>query len=187
VTHPVTHPPVPARTSTVAAPVKTTPKPVPVKTTPKPAPVPVKTTPKPAGVTTDTAIANSVYSLLNSERRSNGLPAVARSSQLNRSAHAHNLAMASTKTFSHQVSGEAGLGSRISATGLNWTWVAENIAWSSATSTSQATSLQASMYNEAAPDNGHRLNILSTSATLVGVDVITDATGKMWITEDFGN
>ena len=43
------------------------------------------------------------------------------------------------------------------------------------------------MYNETPPDDGHRLNILSSSFHNVGVDVYTDSTGKMWITCDFGS
>jgi uncharacterized protein YkwD len=128
-----------------------------------------------------------VFNLLNCERAANHLGPLRWSSQLVSSAHAHNEAMIATNTFSHQVPGEAGLGDRISATGLNWTWVGENIAWSSVSSTSAADSLESSMYNEKSPDDGHRLNILTTQGTMVGIDVVTDSTGKMWITEDFGN
>ena len=82
---------------------------------------------------------------------------------------------------------EAALGARISATGYHWTTAGENIAWGSFASTSFAESLETQMYNETPPDDGHRLNILSTSAHNVGVDVITDGSGKMWITCDFGS
>jgi uncharacterized protein YkwD len=132
-------------------------------------------------------IANAIYSAINSERAANGLPGLGRSGQLNNSAHAHNVAMANTGQFAHQVSGEAGLGARISATGYSWNWAGENIAWGSYASVAFGLSLQTQMYNEVPPDDGHRLNILSTSAHNVGVDVITDASGKMWITCDFGS
>jgi len=140
-----------------------------------------------AGPVSNAGIANAVFNQLNAERRSMGLGPLARSSQLNSSAHAHNLAMVATKTFAHQVSGEAGLGSRVSATGLSWSWVGENIAWSSVTSTSAALSLETSMFNEKPGSDGHRQNILTTKGTMVGIDVVTDSTGKMWLTEDFGN
>jgi uncharacterized protein YkwD len=132
-------------------------------------------------------IANAIYSAINSERAANGLPGLGRSGQLNNSAHAHNVAMANTGQFAHQVSGEAGLGARISATGYSWNWAGENIAWGSYASVAFGLSLQSQMYNEVAPNDGHRLNILSTSAHNVGVDVITDGSGKMWITCDFGS
>lgn len=132
-------------------------------------------------------IANAIYSEINSERAANGLPGLGRSGQLNSSAHAHNVAMANTGQFAHQVTGEAGLGARISATGYNWNWAGENIAWGSSASVAFGLSLETQMYNEVPPDDGHRLNILSTSAHNVGVDVITDGSGKMWITCDFGS
>jgi uncharacterized protein YkwD len=43
------------------------------------------------------------------------------------------------------------------------------------------------MYNEKAPNNGHRLNILSSKFRQVGVDVYLDRTHhKVWLTTDFG-
>ena len=48
-------------------------------------------------------------------------------------------------------------------------------------------SLQKVMYNEKAPNNGHRLNILSSRFRNVGVDVYMDwAHHKVWLTTDFG-
>ncbi len=134
-----------------------------------------------------TDIANAVFSLMNSERAQNGLPALGRSGQLNSSSHAHNVAMANTGQFAHQVSGEAGLGARISATGYHWTTAGENIAWGSFASTSFAESLETQMYNEPAGQENHRANILSTAYHNAGCDVITDGSGKMWITMDFGS
>ena len=76
-------------------------------------------------------IATTLFNEINAERRANCLPALGRSSQLNSSAHAHNLAMASSGDFAHQVPGEASLGARITATGYHWTSAGENIAWGS--------------------------------------------------------
>ena len=132
-------------------------------------------------------IANAIYAQINSERAQNGLGALSRSGQLNSSAHAHNVAMANTGQFSHQVTGEASLGPRISATGYHWTWAGENIAWGSYASVAFGESLESQMYNEPPNQPNHRANILSTSAHSVGVDVITDGNGKMWITCDFGS
>jgi uncharacterized protein YkwD len=132
-------------------------------------------------------IANAIYAQINSERAENGLGALSRSGQLNSSAHGHNVAMANTGQFSHQVTGEASLGPRITATGYHWTWAGENIAWGSYASVAFGQSLESQMYNEPPNQPNHRANILSTSAHSVGVDVITDGTGKMWITCDFGS
>jgi uncharacterized protein YkwD len=132
-------------------------------------------------------IANAIYSQINSERAANGLGALSRSGQLNSSAHGHNVAMANTGQFSHQVTGEASLGPRVTATGYHWTWAGENIAWGSYASVAFGQSLESQMYNEPPNQPNHRANILSTSAHSVGVDVITDGSGKMWITCDFGS
>jgi uncharacterized protein YkwD len=132
-------------------------------------------------------IANAIYNLINQERAQNGLAALGRSGQLNSSAHGHNVAMANSGDFAHQVPGEASLGPRISATGYHWTSAGENIAWGSYASVSFGESLETEMYNEPPNQENHRANILSSSFHNVGVDVITDGSGKMWITCDFGS
>jgi uncharacterized protein YkwD len=149
----------------------------------------VKPVSKPAGSSypEHADIANAIYAQINSERAANGLGALSRSGQLNSSAHGHNVAMANTGQFSHQVTGEATLGPRITATGYHWTWAGENIAWGSYASVAFGESLESEMYNEPPNQPNHRANILSTSAHSVGVDVITDGSGKMWITCDFGS
>jgi uncharacterized protein YkwD len=132
-------------------------------------------------------IASAIYSQINSERSQNGLAALGRSSQLNSSAHGHNVAMANTGDFAHQVPCEASLGARISATGYHWSSAGENIAWGSNASVSFGQSLETEMYNEPPNQPNHRANILSTSFHNVGVDVIVGSDGKMWITCDFGS
>jgi uncharacterized protein YkwD len=132
-------------------------------------------------------IATTLFNQINAERKANCLPALGRSGQLNSSAHGHNLAMASTGVFDHQVPGEASLGDRISATGYHWSSAGENIAWGSNTSVSFAESLETEMYNEPPNQQNHRANILSKSFHNVGVDVYTGSDGKMWITCDFGS
>ncbi len=132
------------------------------------------------------AYANAVLKLMNQERAANHLPALKWDSRLISSAYKHNLAMAAKNSMSHQVSGEASLGTRIDRTGFPWTMAAENIGWSTNRSTTGALNLQKAMYNEKAPNNGHRLNILSRYYRYVGVSVVTDTrTGKIWLTEDF--
>ena len=50
-------------------------------------------------------------------------------SELVAAAHKHNLAMVKANTLSHQLNGEAALGSRVSAAGYRWSAVAENVAY----------------------------------------------------------
>jgi uncharacterized protein YkwD len=124
---------------------------------------------------------------LNAERADHGLPALKMNSKLVDSAHTHNLAMAKANTLSHQLNGEAGLGSRVSAAGYHWSAVGENIAYNSNRSESGVLALQEAMYNEKPPNDGHRENILNKRFVDVGIDVINDSThGKVWLVTDFG-
>ncbi|MGI3782182.1 MAG: CAP domain-containing protein [Janthinobacterium lividum] len=130
--------------------------------------------------------ATAVLDELNAERAQNGLKALRRSDQLTYSAHRHNLAMAQQNTLSHQLPGEASLGDRVTVF-YAWSSCGENIAWNSQRSQAGALALETSMYDETAPNDGHRRNILSTSFVDVGVDVIDDSThGRIWLTTDFG-
>lgn len=141
-----------------------------------------------AATTTEISIANSVLSSLNYQRAANRLPALGMSSALISSAHRHNLWMASTNTMSHQLPGEPDFGTRIRQAGVAWHAAAENIGWTTNRTVSGANGLETTMYNEQPPNDGHRLNILSTAVHYVGIDIYLDAnTGKLWLTEDFAD
>jgi uncharacterized protein YkwD len=128
-----------------------------------------------------------VLAELNAERARHGLRALKMDSELTSAAHSHNLAMAKANTLSHQLSGEASLGSRISAAGYGWSAVAENVAYHSSRSQAGVLAVQKAMYNEKPPNDGHRENILNKSYVDVGIDVISDSVhGKVWLVTDFG-
>jgi uncharacterized protein YkwD len=92
--------------------------------------------------------------------------------------------MAAADQLSHQLPGEASLGTRVSQQGVGWSWVAENVGESPSLSTGGALGLEQLMMRDA----GHRDNILARSATLVGVDAVYDTVHHMlWLTEDFAN
>jgi uncharacterized protein YkwD len=176
--------PQPTKTATPTASPKRTASPKPTKSTPKP----VKTTPSAPKSTVDQLLAQ-----INKLRAQHGLPAYTLLSGLNASAHKHNLKMMGSCGLSHQCPGEASLGDRISAEGVHWTSAGENIGYSgphpNTTSAliSAAEGLTTSMYNEKPPDDGHRLNLLSTSFHHVGIDVVRDSSGTVWLTQDFSN
>ncbi|SDV03229.1 Uncharacterized conserved protein YkwD, contains CAP (CSP/antigen 5/PR1) domain [Microlunatus sagamiharensis] len=129
----------------------------------------------------------AVLTQLNAERAANGLKPLERNKKLDGSAHKHNLAMAKKNLMSHQVKGEKDLGKRVTAAKYRWSTCGENIAWNSDRSEAGVLALETMMYEEVAPNDGHRRNILSTSFTEVGVDVIEDKTHhKVWLTTDFG-
>jgi uncharacterized protein YkwD len=141
-----------------------------------------------AATTAEAAAATSVLRMLNAERAAHRLPALGSSQALISSAHLHNVTMAQANLLSHQLPGEAVFSTRIERAGVPWHSAAENVGWTTARTTAGADGLQNSMYNETAPNNGHRLNILSTSVRFVGIDVLIDArTGKLWLTEDFAD
>jgi uncharacterized protein YkwD len=131
--------------------------------------------------------ANAVLSELNSERAKHGLRALKMDSKLVSAAHKHNLAMAKANTLSHQLNGEAALGSRVSAAGYPWSAVGENVAYNGRRSEDGVLAVQKAMYNEKPRDDGHRKNILSKTYADVGIDVVSDSVhGKVWLVTDFG-
>jgi uncharacterized protein YkwD len=164
-----------------------TPKPT---STPKPSvsPKPTHTTPAAGG-----AIVSQLLAQINQLRADHHLPPYALSSGLDASAHKHNLTMTGPCGMSHQCPGEASLGDRISAQGVHWTSCGENIGYSGphANTTSAliaaAEGLTTAMYDEKPPDDGHRLNLLSTQFHHVGIDVVRDSSGTVWLTQDFSS
>ena len=63
----------------------------------------------------------------------------------------------------------------------------ENIGWTGSVTLTGLSQLQHEMYIEKAPNNGHRLNILSRNYRQIGIYVHYDATHhKLWFTQDFG-
>ena len=136
--------------------------------------------------------AQQVLDVINKARAQNGLKPYTMSSDLIKSASAHNARMEENGCgLSHQCSGEAALGDRESAAGVQWTSAGENIGEGGPVSNTQpsiadmAVSLTNSMLAEQPPDDGHRLNILSSSFTEVGIAVTRDSSGTVWMTQDF--
>ena len=136
----------------------------------------------------ETTILRAVFNEINAERAVYRLPALRLNSQLMLSARRHDLMMARAQSLSHQLPGEPYFSTRITQAGYSWHWAGENIAWTSLTTVAGAISLERVMYNEKAPNNGHRLNILNRNYKDVGVDVYGDGLHhRMWLTMDFGS
>jgi uncharacterized protein YkwD len=137
--------------------------------------------------------AGQVLALINQARATAGLPALTVTSGLTASSAAHNQVMASGCGLSHQCPGEAALGARETAAGVIWTAAGENIgeggpvADTGAAIAQMAVSLTQSMLNEQPPDDGHRMNILSSTFTHIGITVSRDSSGTVWLTQDFSN
>ncbi len=134
-----------------------------------------------------------VLALINQARAQAGLPAYTVSPGLDTSAARHTALMAGGCGLSHQCPGEPDLGARETAAGVAWTAAGENIgeggpvADTPAAIAQMAVGLTRSMLAEKPPDDGHRLNILSSAFTHAGISVFRDSSGTVWMTQDFSN
>jgi uncharacterized protein YkwD len=158
----------------------------------RPAPTPAPSSSAPTGTSSESA-ADQVLALINQARGQAGLTADTISSGLNDSSGKHTALMASGCGLSHQCPGEASLGDRLSAAGVHWTSAGENIGEggpepdTSADIAKMAVGLTQSMLAEKPPNDGHRLNILSSSFHHLGIAVFRDSGGTIWMTQDFSN
>jgi uncharacterized protein YkwD len=131
----------------------------------QPAPAPT-VTPQPA---TPVMNANQqrVIELINSQRTARGLAPLVANAKLISAAMNHSVDMARNDFMSHSGSNGSTLGQRVTASGYAWTFVAENIAAGYDTPDEVVAAWMDS--------SGHRANILSATATEVGVGVLTNA------------
>jgi uncharacterized protein YkwD len=139
------------------------------------------------------AAAAQVLALINQARAQAGLPPYSLSAGLDSSSAAHNARMAAGCGLSHQCPGEPPLGTRETDAGVVWTSAGENIgeggpvADTSSAIAQMAVALTQDMLNEKPPDDGHRLNILSSAFHHIGIAVSVDSSGTVWMTQDFSN
>jgi uncharacterized protein YkwD len=136
--------------------------------------------------------AAQVLGLINQTRAQEGLPPYEVDPDLMASALGHDLRMEDGCGLSHQCPHEPDLGARETAAGVHWTSAGENIgkgrlATTSAEVTAIALSLTRQMLNESPPDDGHRQNLLSHSFTSIGIAVVVDDAGTVWMTQDLTN
>jgi uncharacterized protein YkwD len=155
--------------------------------------MPASSAPASAPPAQDGSAAGQVLALINRARSSAGLPALTVTSGLEASSSAHNLKMAGGCGLSHQCPGEAAIGDRETAAGVHWTAAGENIGEGGPVDNTDsaiaqmAVGLTQSMLDEQPPNDGHRMNILSTSFTHIGIAVYRDGSGTVWLTQDFSN
>jgi uncharacterized protein YkwD len=152
---------------------------------------PATTAPKPPVQPGNSPAANAVLAQINAWRSAAGLRPYTMLPGLVASAHKHNLVMIAGCGLKHQCPGEPAFGDRIKAQGVHWSTAGENIGDSgkypntTAAITESAKGLNTAMFNEKPPNDGHRRNLLSKSFTHIGIDVIRDSHGTVWLTEDF--
>ena len=100
--------------------------------------------------------------------------------RLARVARAHSEEMARNGYFSHQSAGGQSPADRLSAAGILWTHVGENIA-----NCETVTQAESTFMDEPRFERNHRWNILNPNYTRVGVGIARGDDGMLHITEDF--
>ncbi|MER6355443.1 sigma-70 family RNA polymerase sigma factor [Streptomyces sp. NPDC001634] len=200
--------PTPKAAATASVARTTPPKPSPSKTrthtaspahpTRSPSPTPhtaaahAQTAPT-SGSDPEAAAAAQVLAVINQARAAQNLAPLQPLSGLESSAGAHNQTMASGCGLEHQCPGEASFGDREHAAGVSFGSAGENIgtggpiAHTTAALTDMAVGITKSMLAEQPPNDGHRKNILNPGFHHIGIKVLHDASGTLWMTQDFSD
>lgn len=168
------------------------------KSTPKASPTPTKrkTTAPPAQTdggsvpSTSGSVLDQVLAHINAARQDEGLSPYSLDDNLSKAAAVHNDLMIEGCGLSHQCNGEDGIGPRFSAQGVQWSSAGENIGFGNAgNNTAQivkaANGLTDSMLAEVPPEDGHRKNLLSKGFKRIGLSIVRDGDGRVWMTQDF--
>ena len=116
-----------------------------------------------------------ILRLLNQERQSRGMPALASSEPLRRAAREHSKRMAEAHQIGHKLSGEHDLTRRLGRETQHFDVNGENVAVASSAARAHA----ALMHSP-----GHRANILDSDYNSVGIGVVRSG-GEIYVTEDF--
>ncbi|MFG2146379.1 sigma-70 family RNA polymerase sigma factor [Streptomyces sp. NPDC048696] len=177
---------------------KPTPTPTPAHTqhppspTPRtPEPTPTRAVASPEAGSPEVAAAAQVLAVINQARADQHVAPLQALSGLESSAGTHNRTMDSGCGLSHQCPGEADFGSREHAAGVSWGSAGENIgSGGSIPSTTSAVAGMAvgitkSMLAEQPPNDGHRKNILNPGFHHIGIHVLHDSSGMLYMTQDF--
>lgn len=165
-------------------------KPKPKVTTTAPRPKPKPTTKKPQVPQTSGSVLDRALAHINAARSAEGLPALSLDTGLSKAAALHNQRMIDGCGLSHQCSGEGGIGDRFSAQGVRWSSAGENIGVGNAANNDTAVLAAAnglcdSMLAETPPNDGHRKNLLNRSFKKIGLSIVRDNSGRVWLTQDF--
>ena len=169
----------PPTTSTTRPPVTTTTT-VPTGNSP-PAPVPLT-----AGLAACPASADSaMVALVNRDRQQTGdIPPLAENANLDWAARKHSIVMATNSVLSHD-----GWDTEIDESNYvvgSPGYTGQNIAWT--TGGYSPDTIESMFFNEVPPDDGHRLNILSSNYHNIGIGcIVNSTTGAYWWSQDFGS
>jgi hypothetical protein len=124
----------------------------------------------------DPAAEHRILDQANQARNKAGLPPLHWDNKLAQAARTHAEKMAEGHSLSHRLQGEADLTDRIAATGLRFSSVSENIAYS--------TDAAEDFHDDWMRSPGHRANILAAKSDALGVAVL-NYKGTFYAVEDF--
>lgn len=114
--------------------------------------------------------------MLNADRKANGLPALTLDPELSRLARLKSQDMRDKNYFAHTSPTYGSASDMLRQFGYSFSAVGENIAHHATVDKSQAAFMSS---------DGHRRNILSSSWTKVGLGVVYDANGFVYVTQLF--
>ena len=126
-----------------------------------------------------------LFTLINNHRATQGLAPYTWDNTLAKGARAHSMLMAQGCGLQHQCPGEPDIGQRVTAEGVQWMAVAENIGEASyPVASNGVTAIDKGMFDEG-PGGGHYENMMSSTLRNVGIGIVIDDKGIVWATEDF--
>ena len=140
----------------------------------------------PSGVSACPGTAMSaMITLVNRDRHQTGnLAPLTENANLDWAARKHSIMMATTGIMTHNGWDTEIVESHFVVSAPGWT--GQNIAWMTAGYSPDT--IESMFFNEVPPNDGHRLNILSTNFHKIGIAcMITGSTGQFWWTQDFGS
>jgi uncharacterized protein YkwD len=128
-----------------------------------------------------------VFNLINADRAALGLPPYTWDDAVAEVAHAHSVVMAESVCPQHQCPGEPGFAdTRLSHAGISYTYWGENIGyWYGPPTYEEDLQNIHQFFISEGLGGGHYDNLMSPTFQVVGIGVIVDASGIVWVTEDF--
>lgn len=122
------------------------------------------------------AAERQAVSLLNADRRANGLPDLQVDSRLTNLAQNYAQDMINRNYFSHTNPEGQSPFDRMKQAGISYSYAGENIAMDQTVQAAEVAFMN---------DSGHRANILSSNYTTVGIGVAYDKNGNVYVVQDF--
>ncbi len=118
----------------------------------------------------------TAFNLLNADRQANGLQPLKLNLTLSGEAGNYAQDMINRNYFSHTSPEGLSPLNRVQQAGVNSSYVGENLAMDSSVAAAETALMS---------DAGHRANILNTTFTDVGIGVRHNASGQVYVVQDF--